>query len=313
MVSLIGRRLLQLVPILFGITLVAFFLLRLIPGSPALAIVGFRGTPETIARVNAELGLDRPLPAQYALFLGRLARGDLGTSYVHGQPVADLVAEQIPPTILLVAFATALSALLAVPLALAAALRRGSIVDHVIRMGAVLGVGLPGYWLGMVLLLLFAIALPIFPVGGYGEGPLDHLWHLFLPALTLAAGVVPVVLRSLRGSLLETLRSPHVAVARVKGLPERAVILVHVFYNALIPAVTLLGVNAGWLVGGTIVVESLFGVPGLGMLLFRAIGSRDYPTVQAAIMALVVLTVLIQLLTDLAHMLLDPRVRTSAR
>ncbi len=313
MIALVGRRLLQLVPVVFGVTLVAFFLLRLIPGSPALAILGFRGTPESIARVNAELGLDRPLPAQYAIFLGRLARGDLGTSYVHGQPVAEIVAEQIPPTILLVAFATALSALLAVPLALAAALRRGSMVDHVIRMGAVLGVGLPGYWLGMVLLLLFSIALPIFPVGGYGEGVLDHLVHLFLPALTLAAGVVPVVLRSLRGSLLEALGSPHVAVARAKGLPERAVVLGHVLWNALIPAVTLLGVNAGWLVGGTIVVESIFGVPGLGMLLLRAIGSRDYPTMQAAIMALVVLTVLIQLLTDLAHMLLDPRARAGAR
>ena len=227
MIALIGRRLLQLVPIAFGVTLAAFFLLRLIPGSPALAIVGFRGTPETIARVNAELGLDRSIPEQYAIFLGRLARGDLGESYVHGQPVADLVAEQLPPTILLVAYATALSALIAVPLALLAALRRGSIADHAIRMAAVLGVGLPGYWLGMVLLLLFAIALPLFPVGGYGEGPLEHLRHLFLPALTLAAGVVPVVLRSLRASLIETLRLPHVAVARAKGLPERAVVLWH--------------------------------------------------------------------------------------
>lgn len=312
MLALIGRRLLQLVPIAFGITLAVFFLLRLIPGSPALAILGFRGTPETIARVNAALGLDRSLPEQYAIFLGRLARGDLGESYVYGQPVADLVAEQLPPTILLVAYATALAGLIAIPLAVLAALRRGSALDHALRMGAVLGVGLPDYWLGMVLLLAFAFALPIFPVGGYGEGPLEHLRHLFLPALTLAAGVVPVVLRSLRGSLIETLRSPHVTVARAKGLPERAVVVGHVLYNALGPAVTLLGMNAGWLVGGTIVVESLFGVPGLGMLLFRAIGARDYPTVQAVTMALAVLTVLIQLLTDLAHLALDPRVRASS-
>lgn len=312
MVTLIGRRLLQLVPVAFGVTLAAFFLLRIIPGDPAVAILGTRATPELIGCVMEEYGLDLPITEQFVIFLGHLARGDLGYSYVQGQPVAQLVAEQIPPTLALVAYATALAALIAVPLALWAALRRGSIADHAIRAAAMLGVGLPGYWLGIVLLLLFAIAIPLFPVGGYGEDAVDHLRHLFLPALTLAAGVAPVVLRALRESLVEALGSPHVAVARAKGLPEPAVVLKHVLYNALIPAVTLLGLNAGWLVGGTLIVESIFGVPGLGMLLFRGIGARDYPTVQAVIMALAVLTVLIQLVTDVARLLLDPRARASA-
>jgi len=313
MIALLWRRLLQIVPITLGISALTFLLVRLIPGDPALAILGFRGTAETIARVRADLGLDRSLAEQYALFLRRLFAGDLGHSYVAGQPVGALVAEQLPATILLVAYSLALSALIAVPLALTAAVRRGSIADHAIRAVNVLGFSLPNYWLGMLLLLLFTMTLPLFPVGGYGQGFFDHLYHLFLPALTLAAGVVPVVLNSIRASMIEALRSAHVRAARAKGLSERAVILAHVLYNSLNPAVTLLGVHASVLVGGTLVVESLFGVPGLGMLLFRAIRARDYPTVQGATMTIAVLTALIQLFTDMAQMLLDPRVRRGAR
>jgi len=312
MLGLVWRRLVQLVPVAFGITAVTFFLLRVIPGNPAQAILGYRATPEAVARLNAALGLDRSILTQYALFLGRLARADLGDSYVFGEPVLRLVVDQLAPTLLLVSFATVLSTLVAVPLAIAAALGRGSMLDHAIRLGLVVGIGLPSYWLGLVLILAFAIAVPLLPVGGYGEGTWMHLRHLSLPALTLAAGIIPVILRSLRSSLIEALQAHHVATARAKGLGGSAVLVRHVLRNALIPAVTLLGVNVGWLVGGTVVVESVFGVPGLGMLLFRAIGLRDYPTIQAVTLTLAVLTVLIQLATDVGHMLLDPRARGSA-
>lgn len=309
LLGLIGRRLLQLVPILFGITLGAFFLLRLIPGDPALEILQFRATPELVAALRAELGLNRSLPEQYLLFLGHVVRGDLGTSYVFRQPVAALIAEQLPPTLALTAAATGLSMSIAFPLAVVAGLRRGSRWDRLIRATIILSVSVPSYWIGLVLLLLFAATLPLFPVGGYGEGLLEHLHHLFLPALTLALIAVPVVLRALRTSIIEALRSEHVAMARAKGLPEHAVLRNHVLRNALIPAVTLLGVNASWLMGATVLVEIIFGVPGLGQLLSTAITQRDYPTVQAVTMTFAVLAVLIQLVTDVSTALIDPRAR----
>lgn len=310
--GLVGRRLLQAVPIAMGITLGAFFLLRLIPGDPALEILQFRATPELIAQLHRELGLDRSIPEQYGLFLGRLLRGDLGTSYVFRQPVTSLIADQLPPTLALVTFATGLSVLIAFPLAVIAALRRGSIWDRLIQGVLILTVSVPSYWVGLLLLLLFAATIPLFPVGGYGEGMLEHLHHLFLPSLTLAFIAVPVVLRALRTSLIEALRSEHVAMARAKGLPEHVVLGRHVLRNAMIPAVTLLGVNAGWLVGTTVLVEIIYGVPGLGQLLSSAIAQRDYPTVQAVTMVFAVLAVLIQLVTDVSTMLLDPRARSGA-
>lgn len=309
MLSLIGRRLLQLVPIALAITLGAFLLLRLVPGDPATAILQSRATPELVARLRAEHGLDRSLPEQFGVFVAHLARGDLGMSYVVRQPVTSLVVEQIPPTLALVAFSTGLSMLIAFPLALAAALRRESLTDHLIRVLLIVSAGLPGYWIGVLLLLFFAAMIPLFPVGGYGTGTLSHLHHLCLPALTLALAATPVVLRALRASLIETLRAEHVAAARARGLPEREVLLRHVLRNSLIPAVTLVGMNAGWLIGSTVIIETIFGVPGLGQLLFNSIRLRDYPTVQGVVMTFAVLAVLIQLATDIVTLLLDPRAR----
>lgn len=308
--ALIGRRLLHLLPIALGITLGVFFLLRLIPGDPALEILQLRATPALVAKLRQEFGLDRSLPEQYLLFLGRLLQGDLGTSYVFQRPVRSLIGEQLPPTLALVALATVLSMLIAFPLAVVAALRRGSIWDHLIRTALILCSSVPSYWIGLLLLLLLGAMWRLFPVGGYGEGPLEHLHHLFLPSLTLACIASPVVLRALRASLIESLHSEHVAMARAKGLPESVVLSRHVLRTALIPAVTLLGVNAGWLLGSTVLVEIIFGVPGLGQLLSSAIAQRDYPTVQAVTMTFAVLAVLIQLATDVSSLLLDPRARS---
>ncbi len=308
--GVIARRLLQLVPLLLGITLGGFFLLRLIPGDPAVEILQFRATPELIERLHAEFGLDRSIPEQYAIFLRRLLHGDLGMSYVFRQPVAKLVVEQIPTTLALVAFATVLTIAIAFPLALGAALRRDSAFDRAVRALLIVNIGVPAYWIGLLFLLFFAAQLRLFPVGGYGQTTIEHLHHLFLPSLTLAVIAVPIVLRALRTSLIEQLRAEHVAMARAKGLPWRAVLFRHVLRNAMIPAVTIVGINAGRLVGATIFVEVIYGVPGTGQLLFNAILFRDYPTVQAVTMTFAALAVLIQLLTDITYMMLDPRIRT---
>jgi peptide/nickel transport system permease protein len=310
--GVVVRRLLQLVPLLIGITLGGFFLLRLLPGDPALEILQLYATPELVDKLHAELGLDRSIPEQYLIFLRRVLQGDLGTSYVFHQPVTLLVVEQIPPTLALVGLATALSIVIALPLALLAALRQGSAYDRVIHAILIVNVGVPGPWIGLLFLLFFAATLRLFPVGGYGRSTAEHLYHLFLPSLTLAVTAVPVVLRALRTSLIEQLRAEHVAMARAKGLPWRVVLVRHVLRNAMIPSVTILGMNAGFLVGATVFVEVIYGVPGLGQLLFNAIRFRDYPTVQAVTMTFAVLAVLIQLATDVVHMLLDPRIRARA-
>jgi len=310
--EVLARRLLQLVPLLFGISLGAFLLLRLLPGDPALAILQFRATPELIEKLRADFGLDRTVPEQFAIFLGRLLHGDLGTSYVMNQPVTQLIMEQLPTTLALVALATFLSIAFASPLALLAALRRDSIWDRAIRGLLIVNVGVPSFCIGLLLLLIFGAELRLFPVGGYGLTLGEHAYHLVLPTLTLAATIGPFILRALRTSLVEQLRSEHVAMARAKGLPWRTILARHVLRNALIPTVTLLGINAGILLGGTVVVETIYGIPGTGQLLFTAIRDRDYPLVQAVTMAFAVLAVLIQLVTDIAYLMLDPRTRTRA-
>jgi peptide/nickel transport system permease protein len=310
--GVIARRLLQLIPLLIGITLGAFFLLRLLPGDPAVRILRTAATPELVAQLHQEFGLDRSLAAQFVIFISHILRGDLGMSYECHQPVARLLLDQLPPTLTLLGLATVLSVVLAFPLALVCALRRDSIWDRVIRSIVIINLGAPSYFIGLLFLLVLAATFRWFPVGGYGEGVGGHLYHLFLPALTLGVTTVPVVLRALRTSLIETLHAEHVLMARAKGLPFYTIIGRHILRNALIPAVTLLGINAGFLVGETIFVESVFGVPGLGKLLLSAIRTRDYPTVQAVTMAFAVLTVLIQLLTDVIYILLDPRIRTRA-
>lgn len=310
--GVILRRFLQLIPLLIGITLGGFFLLRLLPGDPAVEILQFRATPELIEKLHAEFGTDKSIAEQYLIFLRRLLHGDLGTSYVFRQPVVKLVAEQVPTTLLLVAFATVLSIAIAFPLALGSALRRDSAMDKAVRGLLILNVGVPGYWIALLFLLFFAAQLRWFPVGGYGMTNAEHAYHLFLPALTLAVTAVPVVLRALRASLIEQLRAEHVAMARAKGLPWSTVLFRHVLRNAMIPAITIIGINAGFFVGATVFVEAIYGIPGTGQLLYNAIRFRDYPTVQAVTMVFAVIAVLIQLMTDITYMLLDPRIRSRA-
>jgi peptide/nickel transport system permease protein len=306
-----GRRLLQTLPVLFGITLIVFFMLRLIPGDPAAQMLGGRAssmTQENLDRVRGQLGLDQPLPVQYVRFLGGIARGDLGESFFFKEPVLPLVLDRVPTTLSLVLYAALLALLITFPAALIAALNKDRLGDHAVRALFLLTLGMPSFWLALMLMLAFSIHFKIFPISGSGEGFGGTLRALFLPALTIAVAMAPMLIRSLRGSLIEVLESPHVDFARAKGLPHHVVMLRHVLRNSLISTMTVLGVNMGWLIGGTVVVETVFAVPGLGGLMINAIFARDYPLVQAVTLVFAVLVVVINLLTDFGYALLDPRV-----
>jgi peptide/nickel transport system permease protein len=304
------RRLVQLVPVALGVTILVFFLIHLVPGDPARTILGNQATPQRIALLHEEWGLDRPLPVQYAKFMQRLAHGDLGESLFFDISARRLVVERLPVTLWLIVYGTLLSVLLAVPLAALAARYRDGPIDHVVRAVPLVGLGFPAFWTGIVLLLVFGLHLGrLFPVGGYGEGFFGHLHSMFLPSLTVAFGIAPILIRSLRASLLEVLESDYVTTARSKGLSERRVLVRHALRNAIVSTVSVLGVNIGFLVGGTLVVGQVFATPGIGQLMINSIFQRDFPVVQAVTLVFSVMVVLVYLLSDIAHALLDPRVR----
>jgi peptide/nickel transport system permease protein len=304
------RRLLQLVPIALGVTILVFFLIHLVPGDPAVTILGNQATPARVALLHHEWGLDRPLPVQYAKFMDRIAHGNLGDSLFYGVSAGHLVLQRLPVTLWLIGLGTLLSVLIAVPLAAIAATNRDRIPDHVVRAVPLVGLGFPPFWVGIVLLLVFGLHLGrAFPVGGYGNGFVGHLHSMFLPALTVAFGIAPILIRSLRASLLEVLESEYVTTARSKGLPESRVLVRHALRNAVVSTVSVLGVNIGYLVGGTLVIEQVYALPGIGQLMINSIFQRDFPVVQAVTLVFSIMVVLVDLLSDVAHALLDPRVR----
>jgi len=306
----VARRLLHLVPVVLGVTILCFFLIHLVPGDPARTILGNQATDQRVALLRHEWGLDRPLPVQYGKFMDRVAHGDLGTSLFYNVPAGNLVLQRLPVTLWLIAFGTLLSIAIAVPRALHAATHRDKPSDHVVRAVPLVGLGFPQFWVGIVLLLVFGLHFGrLFPVGGYGSGFFGHVHSMFLPALTVALTISPILIRSLRASLLEVFESDYITTARSKGIPERRVLAKHALRNAVISTVTVLGVNIGYLVGGTLVIEAVYALPGLGQLMINAINQRDFPVVQAVTLAFAVMVVLVYLLTDVAHALLDPRVR----
>jgi peptide/nickel transport system permease protein len=306
----VGRRLLALLPILLGISILVFLLVHLIPGTPAVTILGNKATPERVALLEHEWGLDRPLPAQYANFVGRIVRGDLGQSLFYDVPAGSLVMQKLPITLFLIALGGLFALIIAVPLSVLAATKRDRVPDHVVRAVPLVGLGFPPFWIGFVLLLVFAIRIPLFPVGDYGQGGfLDHLYHMVLPGLTVALAIAPILIRSLRASLLEVLGADYITTARSKGLAERRVLTRHGLRNAVISMVAVLGVNLAYLVGGTVIIEKVFNLGGAGQLMVDSIFQRDFPVVQAATLVFAVIVVLIYLATDVAQALLDPRVR----
>lgn len=305
----VARRLIQMVPVLIGITVIVFALIQAIPGDPATTMLGLQARPEAVAALNRELGLDRPLWQQYARYLGDVATLDLGESLKFKVAVASLLQTRLAVSLFLIAYATALTILIALPLGIAAALRKDGPFDQIVRALLMVTMVMPGFWVGILLLIVFSIRLGLFPVSGYGQGFGGHLYHLFLPALTIALSLSPILVRSLRGSILEAMGSDYVKTARAKGLRERAVVLAHVLRNALIPAVTLLGLSVGYLMGGTVIIENVFSLPGAGKLLVESIGARDYPVVQSTTLVFAALVILVNLATDLVYSFLDPRVR----
>jgi len=300
---------LQLLPVLFGISVITFVLIHAIPGDPVRTILGPKATVEAITRVRAQFGLDKPVVVQYGLFLKNLVRGDLGRSVVYKVGVVELVAERFVATAFLLGYGVVLALALTVPLAVTAALFRGRILDHLIRVFSTAGLGFPAFWLGIMLMILFSIRLGLFPVSGYGEGFLGHLHTLFLPAFSIGLALSAVLTRNLRASLLAELDSDYVSAARAKGLSPRWIFVRHVFRNSLIPTINLLGVNLGWLIGGTVVIETVFSVPGLGSLIVKSIFARDYMVVQAITLTFACATVLVNFAVDVVTVALDPRIK----
>jgi peptide/nickel transport system permease protein len=302
------RRILQVIPTLLFILVVTFIIVRLLPGDPLSAIAGDRVTDAQVAQARAQYGLDQPIVIQFFDFVGRILHGDLGRSFVIQVPVTALIAERLPVTLMLTGMAALLAILLAVPLAFLAALRRNRPSDAIIRGAFQVGLSMPVFYIGLVLLTVFAANLHWFPVGGYGNDLVDHLYHLFLPAVTLAVSLAAVLMRNLRAAIVDVLGAEYVDFARAKGLLPRIIMIRHVLRNALISTVALLGPTIGFLLGGAVITETVFAIPGVGRLMIDSIYGRDYPVVQGLTLVLALVVSLIFLLTDLLEAALDPRI-----
>jgi ABC-type dipeptide/oligopeptide/nickel transport system permease component len=300
----LARRLALTVPVLVGVATLVFSLIHFIPGDPAQAMLGETAAPSDVDALRRQLGLDRPLLEQYGAFLAGVVRGDLGTSLRTGQPVTTQLLERVPATFELAAAAMLVAVLFAIPLGIAAAVRRGTAVDHAAMTVALAGVSVPNFWLGPLLALVFAVELGWLPVSGRGQLP-----HLVLPAISLGAGLSAILARMTRASLLEELREPYVQAARARGVSGARAVMRHAFRNSLIPVVTIVGLQFGVVLTGAVITETIFAWPGIGRLLIQSIGFRDYPLVQGCILFIAIVYVLVNLVTDLVYGVLDPRIR----
>jgi ABC-type dipeptide/oligopeptide/nickel transport system permease component len=304
----IRKRLMLMVFVLWGVTVVIFSMVHFLPGDPAAILMGDRGTQQAVAQLREQLNLNRPLPEQYWLFVSGLVQGQLGTSLVFRQPVNQLVLSRVPITISLAVYAMALTAVFTLVFGLLAAANKGRWIDQVIRVAFLFILTTPNFWLGILLILVLSLALKLFPVAGFGATFQEHVWYLFLPALTLSLQFSAVLIRNLRSQTITIMRSDYVRTARAKGLVERSVLVRHVLRNALLSTVTIFGLQFGFLVGGTLVIETVFAIPGLGQLLFTSITGRDYPVVQAITVVTAVMVIFVNLIVDLSYSFLDPRV-----
>jgi peptide/nickel transport system permease protein len=305
------RRMLQSLMALIGITLVAFLLIQLVPGDPARAVLGPRASASAVAALRRAMGLDRSLPTQYWSFLTNAFHLNFGFSTLQQSPVASLIWPRLGSTLLLTAYATVVSVVFAVPLALVSALRRNRPADHAIRLTTMVTFAMPAFWLGLLLILLLSVHLTVFPPSGYGVGFVGHLDSLTLPALTLGLGLAPLIVRTLRGSMVETLGSEYVEAARARGFREARVLRRYVLRNSLVASVTVVGVNVGYILSIVVVIENVFALPGLGSLLVTSVQNRDFPVVQGVALVLGAIVIIVNLVTDLGYSFLDPRIRLS--
>lgn len=297
-------RLIQLIPTIFGIYTLAFLLMRVLPGDPATVLVGFRDDEAALQNLRRVMHLDEPVFNQYVAFLSDGLRGDLGRSYLTGQPVTEMIADAFPPTMALGALAMALAVFIGVPLGIISALRRNSIWDNLSRLIALIGVSIPVFWLGVQFQILFGLQLKWLPISGAGYDQ-----HLILPALALCGGTLALLTRMTRSTMLEQLNQDYMRTARSKGLRERLIVWRHAFRNALLPVITVAGGSLANLLSGALLVEVIFGWPGMGRLLVQAINTRDYTLLQGLVIVFALLYAGINLIIDLSYPFIDPRVR----
>ncbi len=312
MLVLIANRLLAAVPVLLTVAVIVFLLLRLTPGDPAAAIGGDSATTEQIAEIRSKLGLDQPLAEQFVRWARRTATGDLGESFFFKKTVSELIVQRIEPTLSLAVVTIVLAVLVAVPLGVLAANHHGSVLDRCLMGFSVMGFSVPVFVIGYLLIYVFAIKLNLLPVQGYrriGENLWDWAYHLILPSLTLAVIYVALIARMTRASVIEVLREDYIRTAHAKGLTNRAVLVRHALRNAAVPIVTVIGVSIALLIGGVVVTESVYNIPGLGRLTVDAVLARDYPVIQGIILLLSFVYVLVNLVIDVAYTVVDPRIR----
>ncbi len=309
------KRLVMAVPVLFGLTIIVFLIMAMIPGDPATAILGAYATPENVARINEQLGLDRSLPEQYFIWLGNMLQGDFGRSYSLNRPVIDEVLERFNATLILAGASLVLCTVFGLLAGIVSAVRQFGWTDRIVTFFVLIGISMPSFWLGLLLILVFAVNLRWLPPSGMyaiygGGGPLDLLTHLALPAFTLSVVATGVVARLTRAAMLEVLRQDYIRTARAKGLSERRVIYRHAFKAALVSVIPIIGIQAGFVLGGAVYIETVFQWPGIGRMLVQAISTRDLLLVQGGVLVVAASYVLFNLMADMAQHALDPRLKT---
>jgi peptide/nickel transport system permease protein len=311
-IAYILRRLVMLVPVLIVVGVVVFGLVHLTPGDPAAVMLGDRATPEDIAQLRDQLGLNDPLPVQFVRWFTNVLRLDFGESIFLGEPVTQALLDRVQPTVLLTLYAFSFQVLIGIPAGVLAAVRYNSPLDRVLTVMAISGSAIPTFFLGILLILVFSVRLRWLPSGGYvpfGEDPVAHFKGMLLPAFALGFSAAGLLARLVRSSMLDVLREDYVRTAFAKGLPEQLVIVRHALRNALIPALTVIGLSIGALLGGAVVTETVFTIPGMGRLVVQSIARRDYPVIQGAIIAIAMTYVLVNLIVDVLYVYIDPRVR----
>lgn len=309
----LGTALVRALIVILCVMTAVFFLIRIVPGDPAKMILGEYSTPEALQAMHHTLGLDLPIWEQFVRFIQTLfTQGDTGNSIVSGTPTRELIGQRAPVTLLLIVMASVLAVAAALLLAVLAATQKDKLLDHLIRIIPAVTLGMPVFWVGLLFILLFSVRLGWFPVGGSGEGGLSTLHSLVLPAVTVAFSQIPTLVRSLRAQMLEVLESEFVVTLRAAGIPSRVILFKHVLRNSALPTLMLLGVNISYLIGGTLVVEQVFGIKGIGSLLFTSISSRDFPVIQGIALYCALAVVIISLLTEIISGWLDPRTKVQS-
>jgi peptide/nickel transport system permease protein len=308
--SFLLRRPFELIPVFIGISLITFILMQLTPGDPARLMLGPKASEEAIAAIHVRYGLDQPVIVQYFYYVANVLRGDFGQSLSFRSPIGPILLQRIGPTLYVLTYGLVLSIIFTLILSILAARNRGGVFDQLVRLICVAGIGIPSYFTGLLLILLFALKLKFFPVSGYAPTLIGNLYHLFLPALTIGMAVTPILTRNFRATLIQQSNAGYAIAALSKGVPEATVFRRHVFWNSLLPTVSLFGVVASFLIGGSVVIENVFNIPGLGLLLVRAVLNRDYFVVQGVTLVLALGIVLTNLLIDIVIAALDPRIKS---